>query len=73
MTEDPCAPLRRRVREIQEEMQRRQGETTGETAQILTPDQVQSDLASKSDQQLQQELRTAQQRLVQCEQAEQEL
>lgn len=73
MTEDPCAPLRRRVREIQEEIQRRQGQGQTETAQILTPDQVQSDLASKSSQQLQQELRSAQQRLAQCEQAEQEL
>lgn len=73
MTEDPCAPLRRRVREVQEELERRQGQGAGQGAQILTPDQVQSDLASKSDQQLQQELRQAQQRLAQCEQAEQAL
>lgn len=70
MTNDPCAPLRRRVQEIQEEIQQRQGQAGGETAQILTPDQVESDLASKTAQQLQRDLRAAQEKLAQCEAAE---
>ncbi len=67
MTEDPCAPIRRRVQRIQEELQKRQGQVPGQSPQILTPDQVQSDLASKTDQQLQAELRSAQQQLAACE------
>lgn len=70
MTEDPCAPIRRRVQQIQEELKKRQGRSAGQSPQILTPDQVTSDLASKTDQQLQNELRTAQQQLAECEAAQ---
>lgn len=70
MTEDPCAPIRHRVKQIQEELQKRQGQGPGQSPQILTPDQVTTDLASKSDQQLQTELRAAQQQLAECEAAQ---
>lgn len=67
--DDPCAPLRLQLNQIDEELRRRQQPPSG-GSEILTPDSSESQLAGKTIQQLQQERQALGRRLAECEAAQ---
>jgi hypothetical protein len=66
MLNDPCAPLRAHLEAIQAELEKRQQSPPDKGGSILTPAEVASELATVSDQQLQQQLQQVQEQLRRC-------